>query len=102
HDALPIFGAIAANGLRDEPVFDMAVYFYLHFQYNGWLTLILFGLFLFILERKNIAYREKWFTYSFWIYTISLFPGYFLSVLWHRSEERRVGKECRSRWSVYQ
>lgn len=76
-------GAIAANGLRNEPVFDMAVYFYLHFQYNGWLTLILFGLFLFILERKSIAYREKWFTYSFWIYTISLFPGYFLSVLWH-------------------
>ena len=21
--------------------------------------------------------------------------------LWHRSEERRVGKECRSRWSPY-
>ena len=20
---------------------------------------------------------------------------------WHRSEERRVGKECRSRWSPY-
>ena len=22
-------------------------------------------------------------------------------VAWHRSEERRVGKECRSRWSPY-
>ena len=21
--------------------------------------------------------------------------------IWHRSEERRVGKECRSRWSPY-
>ena len=27
-----------------------------------------------------------------------MFPGY---VLIHRSEERRVGKECRSRWSPY-
>ena len=27
------------------------------------------------------------------------FPG--LSRLFHRSEERRVGKECRSRWSPY-
>ena len=23
------------------------------------------------------------------------------SLLWDRSEERRVGKECRSRWSPY-
>src|SRR5688572_32928816 len=25
----------------------------------------------------------------------------FECVLWQRSEERRVGKECRSRWSLY-
>ena len=24
-----------------------------------------------------------------------------IPVHWHRSEERRVGKECRSRWSPY-
>ena len=27
--------------------------------------------------------------------------GRILYVLWQRSEERRVGKECRSRWSPY-
>src|SRR2546429_10027318 len=26
---------------------------------------------------------------------------YELLILWQRSEERRVGKECRSRWSPY-
>ena len=29
------------------------------------------------------------------------FPGYLLSIDHVRSEERRVGKECRSRWSPY-
>ena len=29
-------------------------------------------------------------------------PGEFIAILGHnRSEERRVGKECRSRWSPY-
>src|SRR5690606_40642244 len=32
---------------------------------------------------------------AFWI-TVSVFS---LSILFHRSEERRVGKECRSGWS---
>lgn len=76
-------GMVASQGLRDAPIFDMAVYFYLHFQYNGWLTLILIGTFLIILKQKNILFPEKLMTYSFWFYTISLFPGYFLSVLWY-------------------
>src|SRR5256885_16958694 len=29
------------------------------------------------------------------------FIGFFWSILVERSEERRVGKECRSRWSPY-
>src|SRR5260370_40496013 len=33
------------------------------------------------------------FTDKLWNYLAGLFP--------HRSEERRVGKECRSRWSPY-
>src|SRR5256885_5025416 len=28
-------------------------------------------------------------------------PGSALPIFWNRSEERRVGKECRSRWSPY-
>lgn len=76
-------GAIASQGLRDEPIFEMAVYFYLHFQYNGWLTLLLIGTFLFILKRNKIDYSEKLMKYSFVVYSIALFPSYFLSVLWY-------------------
>lgn len=76
-------GAIASQGLRDSPLFEMAIYFYLHFQYNGWLYLILIGMFLLIIHRKQINYSEKMMQYSFWIYAIALFPGFFLSILWY-------------------
>ena len=46
-----------------------------------------------------------------WVFVTAASFGYWLVVLliaslvllnvWHRSEERRVGKECRSRWSPY-
>src|ERR1041384_8822667 len=28
----------------------------------------------------------------------SIVPNKIMDTMWHRSEERRVGKECRSRW----
>ena len=38
--------------------------------------------------------------------TLRIFPGTYTEAVWNgvpgpRSEERRVGKECRSRWSPY-
>jgi len=76
-------GAIASQGLKESALFDMAIYFYLHFQYNGWLYLFLVGLFLFILAKKGIRINSTLVTASFWTTIIALFPGYFLSVLWY-------------------
>jgi len=73
---------IAANKLQDSALFDMAIYFYLHFQYNGWLTLILIGTFLLIIQQKGIEIQNSLVRSGFWIYFISLFPWYFLSILW--------------------
>src|SRR5699024_3770225 len=73
---------ISANGWKDYAIFDMAVYFYLHFQYNGWLTLCLIGLFIMILRFKKIHLHEKMFQLGFWIYFSALFPNYLLSVMW--------------------
>src|SRR3712207_9365339 len=34
-------------------------------------------------------------------FAIQMYLGMVVHVKFHRSEERRVGKECRSRWSPY-
>src|SRR5699024_9950239 len=75
-------GFIASSGLRHFDLFDMAIYFYLHFQYNGWLYLMLIGLFIFILQQKRVPHSPILLNIGFWFYFISLFPGYLLSVLW--------------------
>jgi len=75
-------GYISASGLRESQLFDMAIYFYLHFQYNGWLYLALLGLFAIVMDMKQIPIRVSFLKLGFWIYFISLFPGYFLNVLW--------------------
>lgn len=75
-------GFIAANGLKNSALFDMAIYFYLHFQYNGWLYLALIGLFIFILQKIRVTHSPILLSAGFWIYIISLLPGYLLSVLW--------------------
>ncbi len=39
-------GGIAAAGLRESPWYSMAIYFYLHFQYNGWFVFFLLAVLL--------------------------------------------------------
>ena len=61
---------------------------------NGYLFLnLIIGWNVLEAERNDISY-QKW-----------LKPLIYISIPWavsiHRSEERRVGKECRSRWSPY-
>jgi hypothetical protein len=55
-------------------------YFYLHFQYNGWLVFACFGLLLNLLENKGI--RINHIDRFFWIYAVACLPAYFLSTLW--------------------
>lgn len=75
-------GYISANGMKDSIFFDVAIYFYLHFQYNGWLYLFLVGMFIILLHSKKIIIRSSFISYGFWFYLISLFPSYFSSILW--------------------
>ncbi len=63
-------------------LFDVAVYFYLHFQYNGWLTMFLIGMFLLFLDKMHITVNIPLTKYSFWIYFVALFPGFLISALW--------------------
>lgn len=57
-----------------------SLYFYLHFQYNGFFTFACFGLFLarLNLQGAEIARNRR----VFWLFFLSCVPTYFLSVLW--------------------
>ena len=59
-----------------------AIYFYLHFQYNGWFIVTLFGLFFFILEKLNITIPNKLFNQFYWLLISSVILTLFISVLW--------------------
>lgn len=57
-----------------------AVYWYLHFQYNGWFFFACVGLLLSQIDVK-IADIIK-FKSIFWLFLLSCFPAYMLSILW--------------------
>lgn len=77
-----LLGVLAGNGLKNSLYFDMSIYFYLHFQYNGWLYFSLIGLFIWILYNKNILLSYRTVSLSFWVYILTLLPAYLLSILW--------------------
>ncbi|WP_418499398.1 hypothetical protein [Flagellimonas sp.] len=73
-----IMGTLGAQSIW----YRMAIYFYLHFQYNGWMTLALIGLFLFAMERLGTAIPQKSFMRFFWILNVGVVLTFFLSTLW--------------------
>lgn len=54
------------NTLGAESVwYKMALYLYLHFQYNGWMVLALLGLFIYIVELYGILLPKKYLSIFF-------------------------------------
>lgn len=75
-------GAIM-NTLGPESIwYRLAIYFYLHFQYNGWMVLALFGLLFFVLEKNEIQISKKIFQNFFWSVNVGILLTFFLSTLW--------------------
>jgi hypothetical protein len=57
-----------------------SVYFYLHFQYNGWFFFAIMGLLAWQLQRMTGPHR--FYPWIFWLFALSSVPSYLLSVLW--------------------
>jgi len=72
---------IIVNGLGETDLYKQAIYFYLHFQYNGWFIFALIGLWLSKIENKLSEAELKNLKSAFYILFISNFPAYFLSLL---------------------
>jgi hypothetical protein len=75
-------GGIMAKGLAGTSFYQLAIYFYLHFQYDGWFTFAVLGLLFWTLESKGILFKQKEARYFLWCMAIACLPAYALSTLW--------------------
>lgn len=77
-----VIGPISASGMGQSKWYYFAVYYYLHFQYNGVFIFGLLSLFLKLLEDRSILFNEVKIRRAGLVLFISLFPTYILSTLW--------------------
>lgn len=77
-------GIIMTKLGASSPWYKNAIYFYLHFQYNGWITVIILSLFLYFLEKSNIYLNKNIFKrFSIFLH-LSIFLTFLISILWMR------------------
>ena len=74
-------GILAAKGLAGGEAYNSAIYFFLHFQYNGWFLFVLIGLVLKQMEVKKIAMADKLTSRFLLSLTLATLFGYSLSLL---------------------
>ena len=63
-------------------LYHLAVYYYLHFLYNGFFVFGIGALFFRLLEQRGVAYSVKKAKYFFWLSASACLPAYALSTLW--------------------
>jgi hypothetical protein len=79
----PFFlGYLKANGLDHSNVYRFSIYFYLHFQYNGFFFFGILSLFIKLLENIMTTQDIRSVTIGSYILMVSCLPAYVLSVLW--------------------
>jgi len=69
-----------ASGNTDSRLQLAAVYFFLHFQYNGWFFFACMGLIQDWFIRKKVALRQS--KTAYWLFALTCPITYLISVLW--------------------
>jgi len=75
-----VIAIISAKGYAGSEYFNTALYFFFHFQYNGWFTFSILGLFFWWLEHQQIK-LEKLVSPLYNMMLIAIIPTYSLSLL---------------------
>ncbi|PQJ82001.1 hypothetical protein [Polaribacter glomeratus] len=75
-------GVIMKTLGNTSTLYKNAIYFYLHFQYNGWFIFCLLGLFIFLLEKHKILINKKAISLFYKLLVLSCCLTLFLSFLW--------------------
>lgn len=77
-------GPMMANHMANSVWYYDAIYFYLHFQYNGWMVFALAAMALKHLERKNLMLNSRQAHVAWLLMSTGGVLTYFLSVLWSK------------------
>lgn len=79
-------GPIIAADLKNDPLYFIAVQFYLHFQFNGWFVLAVLAIFLQLFTQWGFTCRSRSFNVFFWLYVLSIVLSFFQVMYWAYSE----------------
>ena len=77
-----MIGLVMATLGTESIWYKNSIYFYLHFQYNGWFIVALLGFFFYLLEKQNLALNQSDQKSVFLLLHTSIIMTFFLSVLW--------------------
>ncbi|TXD71734.1 hypothetical protein ESU54_15555 [Aequorivita antarctica] len=75
-------GGVMATLGPESIWYKTSIYFYLHFQYNGWFILALLGILFYIFEEKGIQFKPEKLKSFFLLLNFGVLFTLFLSVLW--------------------
>lgn len=74
-------GAIMNTLGTESNWYRFAIYFYLHFLYNGWMIMALVGILFYVFEQNRINISHKIFSRFFWTINLGVILSIFLSTL---------------------
>jgi hypothetical protein len=75
-------GGVMATLGPESIWYKSSIYFYLHFQYNGWFILALLGILFFVLEENGIGFNPEKFRSFYLLLNGGVLLTVFLSFLW--------------------
>ena len=67
---------------KKSDFYKFDIFYYLHFQYNGWFLFAFVGLTMYLLERRNITICPTKTKQIFQLLLVAVFFGYFYNTLW--------------------
>ena len=75
-------GAVIKLLGKKSDFYKFDIFYYLHFQYNGWFLFATIGLTLYLLERRHITLPVSKVNWLYRFMLIAVFLGYFSNTLW--------------------